>query len=155
MTSTECVGWKESVVGLESPWAPTLHLQSVSNQWMNKKEKKEKQNHTNSQKRDLYFFLFFWTKIKAESREVIFSCCSFCPAIRCSWKTKPRNDLLRSPSQAEDSLKTGNLFFGFGFFPFFSESHPRALSQTLRSHLSGSTAGRETRRAAFCFFTWD
>lgn len=44
-------------------------------------------------------------------------------------------------------------FFCFVFYFLFhsdSESHPRALSQTLRSHLPGSTAGREWKLKS-CF----
>lgn len=52
MNSTECVGWEgESCLTFNLHllcWA--VLLQSISNQWMNKKP-----NHTNSQKRDLYF----------------------------------------------------------------------------------------------------
>lgn len=89
-------------------------------------------------------------------------CCSFCPVTPCSWKTKPCYDLcglVLYSSRAEDCLKTGNMFLGYLFFFCFvfyflfhsdSESHPRALSQTLRSHLPGSTAGREWKLKS-CF----
>lgn len=89
-------------------------------------------------------------------------CCSFCPVTPCSWKTKPCYDLcglVLYSSRAEDCLKTGNMFLGYLFFFCFvfyflfhsdSESHPRALLQTLRSHLPGSTAGREWKLKS-CF----
>lgn len=75
---------KESVVGLLIPTctdsASTVCKQPVDEQKTKSYQLSEKG------------FLFFWTKIKAESREVFVLCCSFCPAIHSSWKTKSRLD---------------------------------------------------------------
>lgn len=68
---------KESVVGLLIPMCTGSALQSVSNQWMNKKKRT-----VLSLRKGI---CIFWTKIKAESGEVFsFLCCSFCPAIHLS-----------------------------------------------------------------------
>lgn len=157
MTSTECVGWEG-----ERCWSfnPHVHRFCFCSLWATSGWTK-KTNHTNSQKRDLYFC---WTKIKAESREVFScSCCSFCPAIHSSWKTQPLHDLLWSrtlPESGGGFAKEWKPVFS-SFFVFFvdSESHPGALSQTLRSHLPGTTAGHEQRLKS-CFLVthsayWD
>lgn len=96
----------------------------------------------------------FWTKIKAESRDVFIFCVAL-SALRFAPAEKQNPcmtfcGLTLHQSQAEDSLKTGKQFFLLFLFFGDSESHPGALSQTLRSHLPGSTAGQE-RRLKSCF----
>ncbi len=78
---------KESVVGLLIPMctgcASAVCKQPVDEQKTESYQLSEKG----------FVFFLFWTRIKAESIEVFsFLCCSFCPAIHSSWKTKPLHD---------------------------------------------------------------
>lgn len=95
----------------------------------------KKQNHTNSQKRDL-FFGFFWTILKRREQQGLqsFLCFSTYPAIHSSWKTKPLHDPLwsRTPPESGRGL-TKN------WKPVFSSSFAFCLFlKTSRSVLTDS-----------------
>lgn len=103
---------------------------------------------------------FFWTIFKAESKEVFsffwaaLSTLRFTPAEKQN-PCMTLHGLALHQSQAEDSLRTGNLFFFllsllFLLLLLIFESHPGAFSQTLTTHLPGSTTGQE-RRLESCF----
>ena len=144
----------KSVVGLLIPMrtgcASAVCKQAVDEQ---KKKKKKKNRITPTLRKGIciFSFLFFWTLIKAESRGVFsFVWCSFCPVIHSSWKTKPLHDPPWSrtpPESGGGHAKNWKLFFFVLLFSLLvdSERHPGRFSQTLRSHLPGSTSGQERR----------
>ena len=144
----------KSVVGLLIPMrtgcASAVCKQAVDEQ-KKKKKKKKKTKPTLRKGICIFSFLFFWTLIKAESRGVFsFVWCSFCPVIHSSWKTKPLHDPPWSrtpPESGGGHAKNWKLFFFVLLFSLLvdSERHPGRFSQTLRSHLPGSTSGQERR----------
>lgn len=125
--------------------------------------KKKTESHQLSEKGFVFFLsFFFWTLIKAENGGVFsFVCCSFCPVIHSSWKTKPLHDPPWSrtpPESGGGHAKNWKLFFLFFFFRFLLilrdilDGFHRLSDPISLAALQGKSGGW---RDAFWLFTWD
>lgn len=133
------------------PCAPTLHLPSVSNPWMEGNKTERKWNQISEKG---FVFYLDWNKSRKQ-RVLHFSVLVFLP-----YAADKQNPALTSccltlyQSGGRTAKNWQPVFFGGFFFIIIIiilKSHPWVLSQTLWFHLPGIPAGQE-RRLKSCFF---